>query len=97
MTAYIVIIFVIDAVILTVSDEFHMIEAEIKSVVSVFSLAYLTFFIGMVIQTVIVTASDPSDPTVALERLHKHTMKEVEEGKRKDVVPFNEYDFEFYC
>ena len=36
---------------------------------------FMFFFSGMVITTAIVTASDPTDPTIYLERAHRESLK----------------------
>ena len=61
------------------------------------AVAYFFAFLLMVIQTAIVTGSDPSDPTTKLNRLHRESLKAANEGKADEVVIFNENKFEFYC
>lgn len=53
---------------------------------------YFMSFLGMIIFTVRVTKSDPSDPTVALERL----VRLAAENKMAPL-DFDPNDYQFYC
>ena len=52
------------------------------------SFVYLVAVVCMVIYTYRVTASDPSDPTVALERSHH---------LQPNLVEFNQLDYSYFC
>ena len=54
-------------------------------------------FVALVIQTVLVTNSDPSDPTTKLNRMHRESLKAAKDGKSDEVVIFNENKFDFFC
>lgn len=59
---------------------------------SIIAVLYLIAFIMMVVFTIIVTKSDPTDPTVALERLARSAAKN---GFAK--LEFNSSDYNFHC
>ena len=59
----------------------------------VFAIFYSFFFAAMVATTVVVTASDPSDPTVTLERLSRI----AKANKVKLTYRFNATDYSFHC
>ena len=42
---------------------------------SIIIVLYLISFFSMILFTAKVTSSDPTDPTVALERLHRYTVE----------------------
>lgn len=57
------------------------------------AVLYLTSYLAMVVTTVVVTASDPTDPTVAFERVSRV-------AKARGVAvghEFNENCYNFYC
>ena len=53
---------------------------------------YLLAYLVMVVTTVIVTKSDPTDPTIALERLAR-----VAKKNKFAKLDFNPADYQFYC
>ena len=57
------------------------------------AVVYILSFIGMIVTTAIVTASDPTDPTVALERFAKHTTQ----NKMTPQFEFSAKGFKFHC
>ena len=59
---------------------------------AVISALYFISFLMMVILTALVTKSDPTDPTISLERLSRTATKY---GLEK--VEFNPSDYQFYC
>ena len=61
-------------------------------VCSLFTAGYLISSLLMVIFTVKVTKSDPTDPTVALERFAR-----LAKEQRMAGVEFDACDYEFFC
>ena len=51
---------------------------------------YAVSMLLLVIQTVIVTKSDPTDPTIKLARAYKESMEAYEAKKSDMVVDFDE-------
>ena len=66
-------------------------KADVTTIVLA-SLYYL-FFIALVVTTILVTASDPSDPAVYLERAHRKAQQDAD-GLQ---VPFDEDQFQYFC
>ena len=63
-------------------------DALILTVSALLLAVYLVSYICMVIYTYRVTASNPTDPTVALERAHQESPTEVE---------FNQLEYNYFC
>ena len=59
---------------------------------SVFAALYLVSFLGMVIFTYKTTISDPTDPTVGLER-----MARLAKANKMAIIDFNVNEYQFYC
>lgn len=59
---------------------------------SVIAAAYFISFMGMTIFTVKVTKSDPTDPTVAFERLARLAKK-----NNMAKIHFDPNDYQFHC
>ena len=89
---FILAVFIVDAISLVMHAE----DDNLYWVIPL-SVAYAICFTLMVIQTALVTISDPSDPTTKLNRMHRESLKAANEGKADRVVIFNENKFEFYC
>ena len=56
------------------------------------AVLYYMSFLAMVLTTIVVTASNPTDPTVALERLSK-----LAKNNKMAEYKFNERDYSFHC
>ena len=66
--------------------------SSLQVVTLVLGVLYLIAFTNMIVWTAKTTASDPSDPTVALERLVRQAKK------NKMACPqFNPNDYSFFC
>ena len=50
-------------------------DLDHEVVYSIIIVLYLISFFSMILFTAKVTGSDPTDPTVALERLHRYTVE----------------------
>ena len=81
-----------DLVAILTQDEF-----EHKIIVICVATIYFIAFLGMAIFGIIVTNSDPSDPTTKLDRKYRESVTAFSEGKTDQMVVFNEHKFEFYC
>lgn len=82
----------------TTTETALLIAGESNTAGLVISAAlYLISFIAMVIQTVLVTGTDPSDPIVNLSRLNKKTFAQFNEGKVDKFVYFRERDYDYFC
>ena len=68
-------------------------DVDHEVVYSIIIVLYLVSFFSMILFTAKVTGSDPTDPTVALERLHRYTVE-----KKSSMKPnFNPQDYMFHC
>ena len=54
-------------------------------------------FLLLIIQTVTVTASDPTDPTVKLHRMNRESLQAFRAGSQDKFVNFREKDYSYYC
>ena len=70
---------------------------ETRIVLTILAIVYFISFIVLVVQTVIVTKHDPSDPTIKLWRTYKKSLKDKKLGMTTKVVLFNEEAFKFFC
>ena len=96
VAAFIFISFLITTVILLKeADSFvqdNQNASKIQVVIVVLGICYLIAFSNMIIWTALVTGSDPTDPTVHLERL----WRQAKENKMAEPK-FNPNDYSFYC
>ncbi len=94
IAAFIFISFVITATsLISLRLENHNLvpDSDYRVMISL-SICYFISFLAMVVTTAIVTGSDPTDPTVALERLY---MVAKENGMA--TWDFNSDDYHFHC
>lgn len=66
-------------------------------IISLYSIAYVAAYVALIVQTAIVTGSDPSDPTVRLERLHRESKEAFEQKESSHIVDFHPEHFSFFC
>lgn len=95
ITLFILVSFVLTTSALLIEKSDH--DSTFVAVCIAFSTLYAIAFTSMVVTTVIVTASDPSDPTVNLNRLHRETIAAYQARKADEFVQFDEMQFKFYC
>ena len=91
VAAFIGISFVIITIALVLSSEDYGGSGH-DAVCILLAIAYAISFIGMIYFTYLVTASDPTDPTVALERLARTALQ-----NNMAKVDFNPNDYQFHC
>ena len=70
-------------------------QSETLFTLCILTITYLISYGSMVVYTYRVTISDPTDPTVALERAYHAQMKF--EDSRNNSVSFQTKDYQFYC
>ena len=70
-------------------------EVETGETVSLIALSilYVLAYLGMIVTTIIVTKSDPTDPTVAFDRQIRTSTVDIDE----EVVDLIQNTAEFYC
>lgn len=72
-------------------DDGQVHEAD-KSIRIVVTICYIVCFLAMCVTTIIVTSSDPTDPTIALERLAK-----LARSNGMANLDFDSNDYYFHC
>mmetsp|Transcript_23221 Transcript_23221/g.28789 ORF Transcript_23221/g.28789 Transcript_23221/m.28789 type:complete len:134 (-) Transcript_23221:12-413(-) len=70
---------------------------ETQVICAALGAIYLLAFIALSVQTAKVTASDPTDPTVKLHRMHRDSLQAFNEGSADKFVYFREKDYSYYC
>ena len=92
MAAFICASFILSTVSLLMHSDAEGGSNGVDIACSVIAAAYFISFMGMVIFTVKVTKSDPTDPTVSLERLARSALK-----NKMAKIDFNPEDYQFHC
>ena len=54
---------------------------EARIVLTTFAIVYFISFLALVVQTIIMTKFDPSDPTIKLWRSYQKSLKDKKMGK----------------
>ena len=77
MAIFIIICFILTEICLLTADQR---DKSTLYVCTILGGAYVIAFLLLVIQTVLVTASDPTDPTVKLHRLNRESLQAFKAG-----------------